>query len=197
MKPLYRIVGGTFGIMMFFVTTVQGQTLEERIRAIETNIQRLQKEMGELKSKVDSLTSPQEKSRQIETSNSNKYGSIPSISYGWNNLPWGATLSDFRKRFPQSSQTKEGWLITGEGEEVLGGIHMRTQYALNKKGLFYMVAFLPRVENRSDTSVAIINTFGAPDGDSLVWSHESIKLEVKSQGMLVTIMNTALDDSKQ
>jgi hypothetical protein len=39
------------------VTTTQGQTLEERIREIETNIQQLQKDIGELKIVVDKLIS--------------------------------------------------------------------------------------------------------------------------------------------
>lgn len=61
---------------------------------------------------------------------------------GWNGMAWGATLEDFKKKFPKASQNEAGRWITGAGEEDLAGAKVETQYSFNKKNEFYTVTFV-------------------------------------------------------
>jgi hypothetical protein len=110
---------------------------------------------------------------------------------GWNGVPWGASLVDFRKKFPGSSRTESGWFVTGEGKENLLGYLMSAQYGFTDGGRFCMVAFYPEMgEQREMIGVRIINLFGPPDGTHLVWTDGPIQVEVKTAGIVVIIKNT-------
>lgn len=112
---------------------------------------------------------------------------------GWNGVPWGASLADFRKRFPRSSRTESGWLVTGEGKENLLGYLMSAQYSFTDKGRFRMVVFYPEMgEQREMIGPRIINQFGPPDGEALVWTDGPIHLTVKVAGIGVAISHTGI-----
>jgi hypothetical protein len=112
---------------------------------------------------------------------------------GWNGVPWGASLADFRKRFPGSSGSESDWLVTGEGKENLLGYLMTAQYAFTNKGRFCMVGFYPEMgEQREMIHVRLLNLFGPPDGTAFVWTDGPIEVEVKMASVAVMIKNAGI-----
>jgi hypothetical protein len=111
---------------------------------------------------------------------------VQAIATGWNGLRWGATVAEFRARFPDA-QSNGDWLLTGLGQEAFCGLFMDAQYAFNRQGQLYMVALLPKVEDRAKVSVAAVNELGAPDDMNVAWTRGDAVIEVKTGGIVVTI----------
>ncbi|MEU3574238.1 serine/threonine-protein kinase [Kitasatospora sp. NPDC036755] len=108
------------------------------------------------------------------------------LEEGWNGLPWGATVAQFRARFPKAHQRDEWWL-TGTGPEAFCGIEMHTQYSFNGRGELGFVAFIPEVKDRDRLSVAVLNALGAPDDATTTWTRGDVVVEVKVAGLIATL----------
>lgn len=121
---------------------------------------------------------------------------LAALAHGWNGLPWGTTLPEFQRRFPEAYIDGPCWL-TGEGEERFERIRMpTTKYMFNAKGQFYLVAFYPPDEVDlldGDYASHLLGTFGNPDGaKGTSWSHGTVVLKA-TQNCLV-LVNTAFDN---
>lgn len=113
----------------------------------------------------------------------------------WNGLPWGASLTRFRERFPRARLTESGWWRTGEEPEPFCGVPMSiTQYAFNSRHELETVAFIPEPEDRPALSVAAVNELGAPDGTTLRWTFGDVVAEVKLAGVVATLTHPAYAD---
>ncbi|MER6366231.1 serine/threonine-protein kinase [Kitasatospora sp. NPDC001527] len=108
------------------------------------------------------------------------------VEDGWNGLPWGAGIAQFRARFPNAYQ-EEGWWLTGTGPETFCGIEMHAQYSFNDRGELGFVAFIPEAEDRGKLPVAVMNTLGAPDGTTTAWTRGDVVVEVKVAGVVATL----------
>jgi hypothetical protein len=116
MKQFFRILKGTCGVILCVVTTVQGQTLEERIRAIETNVQRLQKEMEQLKSKVESL--PSQRSGTQGVSGPESVQSLAGEGLNLSSLKVGETLGE--NLVIQEDENENKYVSCSKGGGVVG-----------------------------------------------------------------------------
>ena len=68
-------------------------------------------------------------------------GALSAFAGGWNNLPWGATKADFRRRFARAYTDGREW-FTGEGGETFASIRMESvSYRFNGNGQFFLVEF--------------------------------------------------------
>ena len=113
---------------------------------------------------------------------------------GWNGLLWGASVADFRRRFPGAFRDGNRWR-TGEGEEELTGtgIRMLTGYMFNQKGQFELVGF-EDAPGEVDGQV-LFQVFGDPDGKvGTSWSYGPIVLKWSS---VIVLLNTALSDDRR
>lgn len=121
--------------------------------------------------------------------------SAAEFAEGWNGLPWGASLSSFRERYPAALLTDAGWWQTGETPEPFCGVPMAiTQYAFNDRGEMSTVAFIPEPADRAQLSVAVVNELGAPDGMDLVWSFGDVVAEVKLAGVIAMLTHSGYVD---
>ncbi|MGW7469590.1 serine/threonine-protein kinase [Streptomyces xantholiticus] len=115
------------------------------------------------------------------------------IETGWNGLAWGATVAEFRARFPGAAQQNGEWWVTGRGPESFCGIVMATQYAFNDHGELCLVAFYPEVEDRERLAVAVLQTLGAPDGQTTRWTRGDVVVDVKVAGIAAGITHLGFD----
>lgn len=113
------------------------------------------------------------------------------LAHGWNDLPWGASLADFRAKFPDA-HPNHTWWVTGQGPESFCGIVMDTQYAFNSRDELYVIAFYPKPEDRPRLAPAALNHLGAPDGMDTTWTAGDVQVEVKTAGIVATITHTKL-----
>ena len=114
--------------------------------------------------------------------------SAAAFAEGWNGLPWGASLSSFRDRYPAALLTDAGWWQTGETPEPFCGVPMAiTQYAFNDRDRMSTVAFIPEPADRPRLSVAVVNELGAPDGMDLLWTFGDVVAEVKLAGVIALL----------
>lgn len=110
------------------------------------------------------------------------------LARGWNGLPWGSPLTEFRGRFPHADKTDSGWWVTGEGPEEFCGITMAyTQYAFNRRQQLYLVSFIPETHHRELLAPAALNMLGAPRGYGTVWKVGEVVVEVKVAGVVATL----------
>jgi len=110
------------------------------------------------------------------------------IERGWNDVPWGCALQEFRRRFPGATRTESGWWLTGQGPEPFCGVAMAyTQYGFNDGDQLSMVALIPATPQREQLSVSAINALGAPDGLDLSWTLGDVVVDVKAAGMAATM----------
>jgi serine/threonine protein kinase len=117
------------------------------------------------------------------------------IAEGWNGLPWGTTVAEFRARFPGSSHQNGEWWLTGLDRERFCGIEMHTtQYAFNSRDRLCMVALIPETKDRERLAVAAINELGAPDGASTTWTCGEVEVAVKVAGVAATLTHLGLVD---
>jgi hypothetical protein len=112
------------------------------------------------------------------------------IAQGWNGLQWGASLDDFRAKFPDAHMN-DTWWVTGQGPESFCGVVMDTQYAFNHMDEMYLVAFYPKPEDRPQLAPAAVNHLGAPDGMDTTWTAGDVRVEVKTAGIVATITHTS------
>lgn len=124
---------------------------------------------------------------------------LTTLARGWNGLPWGATLPEFQRRFPEAYIDDPCWL-TGEGEERFERIRMpTTKYMFNAKGQFYLVAFYADDGVNlldGEYSSHLLSIFGDPDGATgTSWSQWPVVLK-GTQDCLV-LVNTAFDDDSR
>jgi hypothetical protein len=117
-----------------------------------------------------------------------------SVEQGWNGLPWGATVADFRARFPDAAQQNGEWWVTGRGPEPFCGLLMDTQYGFNSHGRLYLVVFYPEVEDRDRLPVAALETFGAPDDQTTRWTRGNVTVDVKIAGVAASLTHHGYDD---
>jgi serine/threonine protein kinase len=115
------------------------------------------------------------------------------IETGWNDLAWGATVADFRARFPGAAQQNGEWWVTGRGPESFCGIVMATQYAFNGHGELCLVAFYPEAADRERLPVAVLQTLGAPDGQTTKWTRGDVVVDVKVAGVAASITHLGFD----
>lgn len=115
------------------------------------------------------------------------------IERGWNGLAWGATVSQFRARFPGAAQQNGEWWITGQGPESFCGIVMATQYAFNDRGELCLVVFYPEAEDRERLPGAFLETLGAPDGATTKWTRGDVVVDVKVASVAASITNLVFD----
>jgi hypothetical protein len=110
------------------------------------------------------------------------------IAQGWNGMPWGSSLQEFRARFPKASKTDSDWWLTGDGPEPFCGVAMAyTQYGFNARDQFYWVTFIPDTPQRGRLTPAVFNALGAPSGQDAVWHVGDVVVEVKTAGVLATM----------
>jgi hypothetical protein len=113
---------------------------------------------------------------------------VDEVSVGWNGVPWGSTIADFKAQFPQATRTDSGWWQTGTGPEEFCGIVMAyTQYGFNTRDELYMLSFIPDMPDRERLSVAAINRFGEPRDTSLAWVIGDVQVEIKMAGVVATM----------
>ena len=123
-------------------------------------------------------------------------GALATIAHGWNKLPWGVTLEEFQRKFPEAYIDGPCWL-TGEGEERFERIRMPvTKYEFNKKGQLFLVAFYPADGVNllgDDYASHLMGIFGNPNGAiGTSWSYDTIVL--KATPNCLVLLNTAFDD---
>ncbi|WP_107452043.1 serine/threonine-protein kinase [Streptomyces sp. NRRL F-5650] len=116
------------------------------------------------------------------------------VAQGWNGLPWGARVADFRARFPDAAQQNGEWWVTGRGPETFCGITMDTQYAFNDRGELSLVVFYPEPRDRERLPVSVLETLGAPDGTSTRWTRGKVVVDVKVAGVVATLTHTGFAD---
>lgn len=110
------------------------------------------------------------------------------LACGWNGLPWGSSLVEFRDRFPHADKTDSGWWVTGDGPEEFCGITMTyTQYGFNRRQQLYMVVFIPEPHHRELLSPAALNMLGAPPGHGMGWKLGEVVVEVKVAGIAAVL----------
>lgn len=121
--------------------------------------------------------------------------SAAALAEGWNGLPWGASLTAFRTRYPRAFATDTGWWRTGGAPEPFCGVPMAiTQYAFNSRHELETVAFIPEPADRASLSVAAVNELGAPDGLELHWRFGDVVAEVKLAGVVATLTHPGYAD---
>jgi hypothetical protein len=112
----------------------------------------------------------------------------PALADGWNGLPWGSSVAEFRRRFPHADKTGSGWWVTGNGPEQFLGVTMAyTQYGYNSREQLFLVSFIPEPQHRAMLTPAALDTFGAPPGYSTTWRLGDVVVEVKTAGVVVTL----------
>ncbi|MFD7064854.1 serine/threonine-protein kinase [Streptomyces sp. NPDC059906] len=116
-----------------------------------------------------------------------------SLAQSWNGLPWGASLADFRARFPDAAQQNGDWWVTRQGPETFCGVTMDTQYAFNSRGKLCLIAFYPEPGDRERLPVAVLEALGAPDGTSTRWTRGKVVVEVKVAGVVATMTHSGFD----
>jgi tetratricopeptide (TPR) repeat protein len=116
---------------------------------------------------------------------------LSAFARGWNGVLWGATLAEFKCRFPRASFDDIKWQ-TGKGREDLAGMDMVTGYMFNKNGQFYLVGFDPGPGKTVDVG-PLLSAFGTPDGaKGTSWSHGAVVL--KATDGVVVLVNTDFSD---
>ncbi|MFL9657230.1 serine/threonine-protein kinase [Streptomyces sp. PB17] len=116
------------------------------------------------------------------------------LAQGWNGLPWGAGVADFRARFPGAAQQNGEWWVTGRGPETFCGVTMDAQYAFNARGRLCLIAFYPEPGDREHLPVSVLETLGAPDGTSTRWTRGKVVVDVKVAGVVATLTHTGFAD---
>jgi tetratricopeptide (TPR) repeat protein len=122
-------------------------------------------------------------------------GGIP-ISQGWNDFKWGASVEEFKIKFPKHKHFKNSW-ETGEGNEVFSGVSVKSRYIFNSNNEFCQVILYPSKENRPKLTNAMLDLFGWTENKTAVWKHSNIEITVKIHGVVASIRNTDLDFSVQ
>jgi hypothetical protein len=118
-------------------------------------------------------------------------GGIP-LSQGWNGLKWGASVEDFKTRFPKHKKVQSSW-ETGEGNELFYGIWLKSRYSFNDKDEFYQVILYPLKKDRKRLTNSMVEIFGWTDDDKALWNHSNIEIKVIVGGIAASIRNTDLD----
>ncbi|MER5768304.1 serine/threonine-protein kinase [Streptomyces sp. NPDC001985] len=114
-------------------------------------------------------------------------GEPEGVESGWSGVAWGATVAEFRERFPGTARRNGDWWVTGLDPEPFCGIAMSTQYAFNGRGRLYLVAFYPSVEDRERLAGAVLAELGAPDDETTRWTRGEVVVEVKVAGVVASI----------
>jgi hypothetical protein len=140
MKRLFHILEGTCGVILCVVTTVQGQTLEERIRAIETNVQRLQKEMEALKSRVESL--PSQRSGTQGVSGPESVQGLAGEGLNLSSLKVGDTLGE--NLVIQEDENENKYVSCSKGGGVVGKLEFPSMRLSNTSEVTVSAKFQSR-----------------------------------------------------
>jgi hypothetical protein len=112
------------------------------------------------------------------------------VKSGWNGVPWGASLAEFRQKFSKSAENESGWYVTGGGDEFFLGFPMQTGYAFNSRGQFYMLRFLAEEKHGEQIEVALVRILGGPDAlANAYWSDHQISLGLFGR-VLIRVMNS-------
>ncbi|MBO2454134.1 protein kinase [Actinomadura barringtoniae] len=123
------------------------------------------------------------------------YSAREAIAEGWNGVPWGSSVADFKARFPEASFHNGEWWWTGQGPEKFFGVQTHiTQYSFNKRDQLCMVALIPSTEDRDKLAVAAINELGAPDDSSTSWTIGKVEVAVKIAGIAATVTHLGFVD---
>jgi hypothetical protein len=114
------------------------------------------------------------------------------IAQGWDELRWGASSTEFLKRFPHGTRTDSGWWVTGEGHDQFLGIAMLTQYSFNAHDQLCLVAFYPETKDRVRLPAAMLSGLGAPVGDDTRWTIGDVTVDLKVASVAATLTHRAL-----
>ena len=119
------------------------------------------------------------------------------LAEGWNGFRWGASLSEFKARFPQANEAAERSWATGLAQEPFCGIPMTTRYFFNRRGRLCGMAFIPDTPDRERMPPFVVNELGLPpDGNNLIWQFGAVEVKVAIAGVATTVQHRRLADQK-
>ena len=117
------------------------------------------------------------------------------LAEGWNGFRWGASLPEFKARFPQATEAAERSWATGLAQEPFCGIQMTTRYFFNRHDRLCGMAFIPEMPDRERMSPFVINELGwPPDGNNLLWQFGAVEVKVATAGLVTTVRHLRLSD---
>jgi hypothetical protein len=103
---------------------------------------------------------------------------VDTLLKGWNGLAWGATLDEFKKKFPDASRKESGRWVTGKGTEDLAGLTVNTQYTFNKKDQLMMVNFEPEEKDKATFRKALLAAGVLREGAKPNWTNAGVSFVV-------------------
>jgi|GEM_PF-3206750 len=101
------------------------------------------------------------------------------ITEGWNDFPWGASLSEFKARFPKalSTQADQTVWFTGEGPERFFGFEMPVAYHFDEEERFIAVSVTPPNRGVIQTLLNnMIDILGVPRSQKLEWRYDQVTI---------------------
>ena len=117
------------------------------------------------------------------------------LAEGWNGFRWGASLSEFKARFPQATEAAERSWATGLAQEQFCGIPMTTRYFFNRHDRLSGMAFIPEMPDRERMPPFVVNELGwPPDGDNLLWQFGAVEVKVATAGLVTSVRHLRLSD---
>jgi hypothetical protein len=103
---------------------------------------------------------------------------VDTLLKGWNGLAWGATLDEFKKKFPDAARKETGRWVTGKGTEDLAGLTVNTQYTFNKKDQLMMVNFEPEEKDKATFRKALQAAGVLREGPKANWTNSGVSFVV-------------------
>jgi len=101
------------------------------------------------------------------------------VTQGWNGISWGASLSEFKARFPEatSAQSDQTVWFTGESPEMFFGFKIPVAYHFDQGERFIAVSVTP--PNRGIIQNLLNNMIGAlgiPRNQKLEWRFNQVTI---------------------
>jgi len=101
---------------------------------------------------------------------------VTQLLEGWGGLAWGASLDDFKKKYPEAKKNEGGRWLTGK-EDEMAGVKVTVQYTFNKKDQLQMLTFIPGEKDGKTFRQALDKAGALRDGKDN-WQSKGITFRV-------------------
>ena len=104
---------------------------------------------------------------------------VTKLLEGWGGLAWGASIDEFKKKYPDAKQTEGGRWLSGKEDEI-GGVKVTVQYTFNKKDQLHMMTFVPGEKDGKTFRQSLDNAGALKGGKN--WQNQGVTFGVAPVG---------------